>query len=395
MNCKKCNGPVTSTDLFCATCGANVKEQMSENSNSQVNIPTNNVEIPVMNVANNQTISGSAFVSSPDTQSGNVQSFDNSNLSQPSEINTGSVSVTPVVTPMPSQNVAPVATPMQVQDVTPVQPQNVAPVATPMQVQDVTPVQSQNVAPVATPMPSQNVAQTTNNSKTLSTVSVVLGILALVISVFLFKYVFVGLVFSIVGLVLAGMYKKKTGNKTKGKVLNIIGLILTIIGSIFRVLILIGISFFSSLSGIESIPDISYDGEVSTDDMAVQQTLFCTYGDMITLKDVTIEYSNNKATKYSMNLDITNVDEKSNLTLDKQKIYDLNVGIFEKIKEFNDFAISYEYYSTGTGVKGKLEVELNELYTDSENKVKDALNLSDLTSDKEYLESLNHICKVS
>ena len=100
-----------------------------------------------------------------------------------------------------------------------------------------------------------NYSQNNNSNNNFGLFSIILAIVGIVIC---FKWAFVGLAICIVGLVFANKYKKETNQKTAGKALNIIGLVISVLLLLVQVIIIGGLVALGFLFG-DSTEDTNAD----------------------------------------------------------------------------------------------------------------------------------------
>lgn len=133
-------------------------------------------------------------------------------------------------------------------------------------------------------------SQPSNNESEskLGTISLIIGIIAMVAS---FRWPLLGLILSIVGLVLASKYKKQTNKKTPGKVLNIIGLILSILAGILKILLVVGIGILGMFFGEDSDVEVNTESSLPS---STNSSLVCSYKGENIEENIIMEFKNEK-----------------------------------------------------------------------------------------------------
>lgn len=141
---------------------------------------------------------------------------------------------------------------------------------------------------------STNMNYNQNNKNVFGTFSIILGVAAIVLS---FLYPIVALIVGIVGIVFASMYVKQTRNKTAGKALSIIGVILGSLGIILKILLVVGITFltniFDSLNNNTTVDDKPKDNTVEESKNSTATTLTCSYKGSVVEDTYTIKFDDN------------------------------------------------------------------------------------------------------
>lgn len=142
---------------------------------------------------------------------------------------------------------------------------------------------------------STNMNYNQNNKNVFGTFSIILGVAAIVLS---FLYPIVALIVGIVGIVFASMYVKQTRNKTAGKALSIIGVILGSLGIILKILLVVGITFltniFDSLNNNTTVDDKPKDNTVEESKNSTATTLTCSYKGSVIEDTYTFKFDNNE-----------------------------------------------------------------------------------------------------
>ena len=117
-----------------------------------------------------------------------------------------------------------------------------------------------------------------NKNNALGTVSIILGVASIILG---FLYPIIGLIVGIVGIVLASMYLKQTHNKTAGKTLSIVGVVLSSLATILKILLVFGVTFLANIFDGINKDDVQVSdkpsGNTTVESSEVSTTLTCTY----------------------------------------------------------------------------------------------------------------------
>ena len=140
---------------------------------------------------------------------------------------------------------------------------------------------NQSVNPSSTMNYSQNNNSNMNynqNKSSFGTISIILGVASIVLG---FLYPIIGLIVGIAGIVLASMYFKQTHSKTAGKALSIVGVVLSVLATILKVLLVVGITFLTNIFDGINKDDVQVgdqpSGNTTVESSEVATTLTCTY----------------------------------------------------------------------------------------------------------------------